>query len=309
MIWDRSIAKGKNGIIVTKETPFYAEMGGQAGDIGEIYTAKANAKVTYTKKTGDGIYLHEVTVTDGEFSLNDKVTLVVDHRNRTAIARNHSATHLLHKALKNVLGTHVAQAGSLVTADRLRFDFSHFEAMTPEEKETYDTAYNALIQDEVAMKAYNMVLNLSLLITTVGILGACLLLEFAMPLLLGNGQTVGKKAFGLGVIRIDGVRATPVQMFVRTVLGKFTIETMIPVYVVLMIFFNVTGLGGTLLLGGLLVAQILIMAFNANNALIHDLLAGTVVVDVASQMIFRDTQDLIDYKKKLSREQADRQSY
>ncbi len=146
------MAKGKNGIIVTKETPFYAEMGGQAGDIGEIYTAKANAKVTYTKKTGDGIYLHEVTVTDGEFSLNDKVTLVVDHKNRTAIARNHSATHLLHKALKNVLGTHVAQAGSLVTADRLRFDFSHFEAMTPEELKAVEEIVNTAILDALEIK-------------------------------------------------------------------------------------------------------------------------------------------------------------
>ncbi|MBQ3114723.1 MAG: alanine--tRNA ligase [Clostridia bacterium] len=146
------MAKGKNGIIVTKETPFYAEMGGQAGDIGEIYTAKANAKVTYTKKTGDGIYLHEVTVTDGEFSLNDKVTLVVDHRNRTAIARNHSATHLLHKALKNVLGTHVAQAGSLVTADRLRFDFSHFEAMTPDEIKGVEEIVNTAILDALPIK-------------------------------------------------------------------------------------------------------------------------------------------------------------
>lgn len=146
------IEKGKNGIIVTKETPFYAEMGGQAGDIGEIYTAKANAKVTYTKKTSDGIYLHEVTVTDGEFSLNDKVTLVVDHKNRTAIARNHSATHLLHKALKNVLGTHVAQAGSLVTADRLRFDFSHFEAMTPEELKAVEEIVNTAILDALEIK-------------------------------------------------------------------------------------------------------------------------------------------------------------
>ena len=77
----------------------------------------------------------------------------------------------------------------------------------------------------------------------------------------------------------------------------------------LMIFFNTTGLGGTLLLGALLVTQILIMALTRNNSLIHDLLAGTVVVDVASQMIFRDTQDLIDYKKRLSREQSDRQTY
>lgn len=184
-----------------------------------------------------------------------------------------------------------------------------YEKMLPEQKDAYDAAYDALIHDETAMHAYNMVLNLSLLITTGGIFGACLLLEFVLPLLLGNGQTVGKRVFGLGVVRVDSVRTTPVQMFVRTVLGKFTVEIMIPVYVLLMIFFNTTGLGGTLLLGALLVAQILIMALTANNYLIHDLLAGTVVVDVASQMIFRDTQDLIDYKKKLGREQSDRQSY
>ena len=184
-----------------------------------------------------------------------------------------------------------------------------YQALSPQDQAVYDEAYDALIQDEEAMKAYNMVLNLSLLITTVGILGACLVLEFGLPLMFGNGQTVGKKVFGLGVVRVDGVRTTPVQLFVRTVLGKFTIETMIPVYVVLMIFFNVTGLGGTLLLGALLVAQILIMALTANNSLIHDLLAGTVVVDVASQMIFRDTQDLIDYKKRLAREESTRQTY
>ena len=187
--------------------------------------------------------------------------------------------------------------------------YDEYQTLSPQEQAAYDEAYDALIQDEEAMKAYNMVLNLSLLITTVGLLGACLALEFAVPMILGNGQTIGKKVFGLGVIRVDGVRTTPVQLFVRTVLGKFTIEIMIPVYVVLMIFFNVTGLGGTLLLGALLVAQILIMALNSNTALIQDLLAGTVVVDVASQMIFRDTQDLIDYKKKLSREQSSRQTY
>lgn len=184
-----------------------------------------------------------------------------------------------------------------------------YEALPQQDKERYDEAYDALIHDETAMKAYNMVLHLSLLITTGGILVACLLLEFAVPMLLGNGQTAGKKVFGLGVVRVDGVRTKPLQMFVRTVLGKFTIEIMIPVYVLLMIFFNTTGLGGTLLLGALLVAQILIMALSRNNSLIHDLLAGTVVVDVASQMIFRNTQDLIDYKKKLSREQSNRQDY
>ena len=192
---------------------------------------------------------------------------------------------------------------------RFQITGEEYEALPPQEQAAYDAAYDALIRDETAMKAYNMVLNLSLLITTGGLLVACLLLEFVLPLLLGNGQTAGKKVFGLGVVRVDGVRTTPLQMFVRTVLGKFTVEIMLPVYVLLMIFFNVTGLGGTLLLLALLVAQILIMALNRNNSLIHDLLAGTVVVDVASQMIFRDTQDLINYKKKLSREQSDRQSY
>jgi uncharacterized RDD family membrane protein YckC len=192
---------------------------------------------------------------------------------------------------------------------RFQITGEEYEALSPQDKEIYDKAYDALIQDETAMKAYNMVLNLSLLITTGGILAACLILEFGVPMAFGNGQTVGKKVFGLGVVRVDGVRTTPLQMFVRTVLGKFTVEIMIPVYVVLMIFFNVTGLGGTLLLGALLVAQILIMALSRNNSLIHDLLAGTVVVDVASQMIFRNTQDLIDYKKKLSRDQSDRQIY
>ena len=184
-----------------------------------------------------------------------------------------------------------------------------YKTLSPQEKVNYDKAYEALIQDDDAVKAYNMMRSMPMLIITGGILVACLLLEFALPMFFGNGQTIGKKVFGLGVVRVDSVRTTPLQMFVRTVLGKFTIEIMIPVYVAHMIFFGVTGLGGTLFLGALLVAQILIMALNHNNSLIHDLLAGTVVVDVASQMIFRDTQDLIDYKKRISREQSNRQTY
>lgn len=143
-----SITAGEKGIIVMKKTPFYAEMGGQSGDIGTICTDKGDkANVTYTKKTGDGIYLHEVEVLSGEFNLSDKVTLAVDFENRMSIARNHSATHLLHKALKQNLGSHVAQAGSLVTNDRLRFDFSHFEAMTNEQIAKVEADVNAAILD------------------------------------------------------------------------------------------------------------------------------------------------------------------
>jgi len=142
-----SISEGAKGIIVTEKTPFYAEMGGQSGDIGTIYTPAAEAKVIYTKKTADGIYMHEVEIIKGEFSLNDKVSLAVDHINRHSIERNHSATHLLHKALKNVLGSHVAQAGSFVASDRLRFDFSHFEAMTQDEIKAVEEIVNTAILD------------------------------------------------------------------------------------------------------------------------------------------------------------------
>ena len=140
------ITEGEDGIIVTYSTPFYAEMGGQAGDIGLITSNNAKAEVKYTKKTGDGIYLHEVTVTEGTFELSQEVTLTVCKENRMDVSRNHSATHLLHKALKEVLGAHVAQAGSLVTDSRLRFDFSHFEAMTSQQlKETEDKVNKAIL--------------------------------------------------------------------------------------------------------------------------------------------------------------------
>ena len=127
------IEEGQKGYIVADKTPFYAEMGGQVGDIGKVSGKNAAGVITNTTKTGDGLYLHEVTVESGSFSIDDEITLEVDKVNRMAIARNHSATHLLHKALKEVLGTHVAQAGSLVNPEHLRFDFSHFEAMTAEQ--------------------------------------------------------------------------------------------------------------------------------------------------------------------------------
>lgn len=134
------------GIIVTDKTPFYAEMGGQAGDIGCILkNGVCIGKVTNTTKTADGIYLHEVEITDGSVSMGDAVTMSVCKDNRRAVCRNHTATHILDKALRDVLGSHVAQAGSLVTADRLRFDFSHFEAMTPEQIKETEAIVNAKI--------------------------------------------------------------------------------------------------------------------------------------------------------------------
>ena len=184
-----------------------------------------------------------------------------------------------------------------------------YEAMTATELSAYNTAYEALISDEKAMHAYNMMLNLSILITTMGILAALVLWEFVIPLFLGNGQTLGKKIFSLGVMRTDSVRLTTVQLFIRTILGKFTIETMIPVYLLLMLFWGTLDLTGTLILGVLLLAQCVIAAVTRTNSLIHDLLAGTVVVDISSQMIFENTEALIEYQKKIHAERVARQDY
>lgn len=128
-----ALTDGQNGTIIVKETPFYATMGGQQADIGIISTENGEFEVKDTIKLQGGKVGHVGTVTKGMFKTGDMVTLTVDCENRALTARNHSATHLLHKALRTVLGTHVEQAGSLVTCDRLRFDFTHFSAMTPEE--------------------------------------------------------------------------------------------------------------------------------------------------------------------------------
>lgn len=184
-----------------------------------------------------------------------------------------------------------------------------FDAMTAEQQEAYDTAYQALISDPDVIYRYNLVLNMTLLITTFGILISVLLLEFLVPLLLKNGQTLGKKIFGVALMRTDGVKLSSVQLFIRTVLGKFTIEIMIPVYILLMVFFNTIGIIAVAVLGAILVGELLSLVLSKTNSLIHDSIAGTVAVDMASQMIFDTPDAKVAYIKRLHAEQAARQEY
>lgn len=191
------------------------------------------------------------------------------------------------------------------------FDISgeEYAAMTEEDRQNYDEAYAALIADADVLYYYNLVLNLTMVILTLAILAAYLLLEFGLPLLLGNGQTLGKKVFGICLMSSNGVQLRPVQLFVRAILGKFTLGTMIPVYVILMLFFNTVGLTGTLLLLALVVIQLVSLAVTRNRTALQDMLASTVVVDFASQRIFRSTEELIEYTKRIHAEQARSQSY
>ncbi len=136
---------GETGYMVSAVTPFYGESGGQAGDVGTVSTLTGDAVVLGTVKAGPELTAHHIKVETGEILLDQEAELAVDAAVRTATARNHTTTHLLHKALKNVLGGHVNQAGSLVTPERLRFDFTHVSAMTPEEIAKVEDEVNAAI--------------------------------------------------------------------------------------------------------------------------------------------------------------------
>ena len=128
-----TLKEGQEAGIILASTPFYGEMGGQVGDTGEIVGPKGRFSVTNTVRGPQDVVIHQGKVTEGSLSVGDEVAAVVDKERRLDIARNHTATHLLQLALRQVLGEHVQQRGSLVAPDRLRFDFSHLEALTQEE--------------------------------------------------------------------------------------------------------------------------------------------------------------------------------
>ncbi len=146
-----SIAGGEKGIIVLDRTPFYAEMGGQVADHGVILVGDSRFEVTNVQKDKGGKYLHHGEMIRGSMKVDDVVIASIDVERRRAIMRAHSATHLLQKALVSVLGDHVHQAGSLVEPDHLRFDFTHYAAMTPEEMAKVDV----IVQNAV-LEGYNV---------------------------------------------------------------------------------------------------------------------------------------------------------
>ncbi|PYE44687.1 alanyl-tRNA synthetase [Rhizobium sp. PP-F2F-G20b] len=140
-----SASAGETVQIVVSQTPFYGESGGQMGDTGIITSDGARLSVTDTQKRGEGVFVHTATVDEGTIKAGDAVALTVDHARRSRLRANHSATHLLHEALREVLGTHVAQKGSLVAPERLRFDVSHPKPMTAEELKIVEDMANEII--------------------------------------------------------------------------------------------------------------------------------------------------------------------
>lgn len=184
-----------------------------------------------------------------------------------------------------------------------------YQSMSKEEMAVYEQAAEALSKDVEAQRAYEMVLNVILITVTVSFLVSYFILEFLIPLWLKNGQTIGKKVFSVGVMRTDGVKITPFMLFVRSILGKYTLETMVPAYLAIMLLFGSGGLIALVLLGLILLLQIIFMIATHTNSAIHDLLACTVTVDLASQMIFDSPEDLLEYQKRVQAEIADQADY
>ena len=148
--------QGQEIILIFDRTPFYAESGGQIGDTGLIKNADVEIQVNNVTKSTNGLFLHHCKLNKGELKKGDKLELFVDVKNRFATMRNHTATHLLHKALKVVLGDHIQQAGSLVSPDRLRFDFNHFAQVSKEELMKVEQLVNEQIYNAIDVQTQVM---------------------------------------------------------------------------------------------------------------------------------------------------------
>ena len=179
-----------------------------------------------------------------------------------------------------------------------------YNELSDEEKSRYEEAAEAFANDKQVSALQSMILSLTLVIISLSMLIAFLILEFIVPLIFKNGQTLGKKIFGIAVMRVDGVKIPAFQLFIRAVLGKYTIETMVPLFIIMLFLMGTLGITGPIVILLLIVLQIVVMVVSKTNSPIHDLLAVTVVVDINTQMIFDSTAEMIEYKKKRAEEQA-----
>ncbi len=179
-----------------------------------------------------------------------------------------------------------------------------YDKLTDEQKQPYLDADKALREDPEANKEMVLIMQLSLVIISVSLLLSNVVIHVVVPLLLKNGQTLGKKVFGLAVVRSNSVKMSKPVLIIRAVLGLYTIETMFPIMLALMILFGLLGDVGTITIGLFFVLQTCVIAFTQNRSSIHDLLSDTVVVDFTSQRIFESQEALIEYKQQLHAEEV-----
>lgn len=185
-----------------------------------------------------------------------------------------------------------------------------YKNLTEDEQKAYDERLDAAnkeyANDSSAIKEYSLVINLSLVMISIGLFIGILVSEFVIPLFFKDGQTIGKKIFGICIMKNNGVRLSTFQLFVRTLIGKYVVETMIPVLLALAVLLGILNIVGTIIIIGLFITQLILLFATRNHTLIHDSFAYTVVVDKASQKIFDSEEEKIKYQEWLHEEEVKR---
>ena len=195
--------------------------------------------------------------------------------------------------------------------------FNEFQYMLEDERllldekvyQAYTECTNAMSTDAKTIKLYETILTLSILIVSISMLIAFLILEFIIPLILKNGQTVGKKVFSIAVMRTDAVKISPTMLFIRAILGKYTIGTMVPLVMIIMLLFGSSPIISIAIILLILLLQIILLFTTKTRSLIQDYLSSTVVVDFQSQMIFNSVEAKQEYQLRLHKEAAEKASY
>ncbi len=181
--------------------------------------------------------------------------------------------------------------------------------LSQEEKDNYDAAVKAFSQDDRVLKVYQKMFFLSLIMVSVSLLLAVLVVQFIAPLFFKNGQTLGKKIFGIALMRTNCVKVSNPVLCIRALFGVYTIETMFPIALYLMVNFGLLGIVGVITILLLFALQIGVLIASKHNAAIHDLLADTVVVDMASQRIFDTQEQMLAYKQAEYAEEVAKKEY
>ena len=195
--------------------------------------------------------------------------------------------------------------------------FNEFQYMMDDEKalldpvvlDAYTKCTEEMNSDSATIKFYETIMNLSMLIVSLSMLIAFLILEFFIPLLFKNGQTIGKKIFSIAVMRNDGVKISPMILFVRAILGKYTVGTMVPIMMILMLLFGSSPIVSIAVVLLIFLIQVILLLTSKKRSLIQDYLSSTVVVDFQSQMIFDSVEDKQEYQLRIHKEEADKAPY
>lgn len=206
--------------------------------------------------------------------------------------------------VENVEGEYAEKYGI-----NLNITSEEFDALTEEEKDVYRKCDAERARDQRLIVAYEMITNLSFAIVSISVIFAYILMELIVPIFFKNGQTLGKKIFGLAVVHSNAVRIGGQAHFIRSVIGKCMIEALVPIYIILMVYFGKLGIVGIGVLVLLALLQLFVLCTTKTRSAIHDLISDTVVVDMASQEIFNSVDDLMAYKNKLHEELVAKQDY